>query len=124
MTDLSWEYVSGREDTVEQRFRIYCRDYHGERTLVATAASEEAVGLAICTLGREGVFLDCALGVLDTTPAEGDPKWVILPWEASAKNVKEAARVLGKAKRRKKPTLPLFDSGRSDLSKAFDDESL
>jgi len=99
MADLSWESVSGRDDP-EQRFRLYRRDYTGERTLIATCASEEAVGVAICQLGREGTWLDCALGILDTRPAEGDPKWIVLPWEASAKNVHEAARTLGKARRK------------------------
>lgn len=100
--DLPWEDVSGRGDP-EQRFRIY-RLCPGEEDpeLIATCETEAAVGVALCTLGREGEFEpengDCSIGVLDT---EGDvgQKWLIKPWLASPKNVSVAARVMRKARR-------------------------
>lgn len=96
---LSWEDYSGRGDPA-QRFRIYCRDHEGLLTLIATAGSPEAVGVAIVTLGREQEFEDCALGILDTMGEVGS-KWVLRPWEASARNVSIAGRTLAKSKKRR-----------------------
>jgi hypothetical protein len=91
MKNLPWEYVSGREDAngdpdPSQRFRIY-RLCPGETEpdLIATCGSESAVGVALCTLAREGEFDpengDCAIGILDTEGETGR-KWLIKPWLA------------------------------------------
>lgn len=88
---LDWEFVSGREDAngdpdPRQRYRIY-RLCPGEEDpdLMATCANEGAVGLALCTMAREGEFEpdngDCAIGVLDTMGEVGK-KWLIRPWLA------------------------------------------
>lgn len=109
-SELSWELVSGREDVngdpdPEQRYRIY-RLCPGETDpeLVATAGTESAVGVALCTLGREGEFDpdagDCAIGILDTMGETGR-KWIIRPWLASPGNVTVAAKVLQAQKGRK-----------------------
>lgn len=115
---LSWEDLSGRDDP-RQRFRIYrlcdctacegnrlidgdrCPECRGEgkvRELIATAETPEALGVAIVTLGREGEFEDCPLGVLDTQGEVGQ-KWVVRPWLPSPRNVSDAGRVLGTARR-------------------------
>lgn len=105
--ELSWEDISGWDDP-EQRFRIY-RLCPGETDpeLVATCATEAAVGVTLCTLGREGEFDpgagDCAIGILDTEGEVGR-KWIVRPWLASPKNVSDAAKVMataGKKRRRK-----------------------
>ena len=98
----SWDDFSGRGDPA-QRFRIYCRSHDGTLTLVATCGTEEAVGVTICTLGREHEFDDCALGVLDEMGEKGE-RWIVRPWEASAKNTSDAGRVLARSKSR--PTSP------------------
>jgi hypothetical protein len=96
-----WESVSGRGDP-RQRFRIY-RLCPGdtEPELVATCASEEAVGVALCTLAREGEFDpmngDCAIGILDEAGETGR-KWLIKPWLANPANVSAAGRVLRTAR--------------------------
>lgn len=107
MTDLEWEFVSGREDTngepdERQRYRIY-RLCPGETKseLIATCATEGAVGVALCTLGREGEFDpgegDCAIGILDTMGEVGE-KWLVRPWLASPANVSAAGRVMRTAR--------------------------
>ncbi|GIV03645.1 MAG: hypothetical protein KatS3mg015_2475 [Fimbriimonadales bacterium] len=114
---LDWDEVSGRGDA-RQRFRIYrlcqcplcggeravdgvrCPECQGEgraRQLLATVATEEAVGTAIVTLGREGEFEDCPVGVLDTLGEPGK-RWIIKPWLPSPRNVSDAARTLASAK--------------------------
>lgn len=101
--ELSWEYVSGREDAhgeydPRQRFRIY-RLCPGETEpdLIATCATEGAVGVALCTLGREGEFDpsegDCSIGLLDLEGETGR-KWLVKPWLASPGNVSVAGKVL------------------------------
>ena len=85
-----------------ERFRVYtvCQ---GETTrdLIATCATPEALGVAIVTLGREGEFLDCALGILDTDPeAVVGQKWILKPWRAMPKDVSAAASVLAQSKTR------------------------
>jgi hypothetical protein len=107
---LDWELVSGREDVngepdPEQRFRIY-RLCPGDTDpeLLATCATEGGVGVALCTLGREGEFDpdngDCAVGVLDTMGEVGR-KWIFRPWLASPANVSDAGKVLRTARRKK-----------------------
>lgn len=72
--------------TSEERFRIYCVN-GAERTLMATCPDEESVGVAICTMGREGAFNQngCSLGILDTHGVEPTVKpgtWLVNPWTA------------------------------------------
>ncbi len=95
--NVTADLEEGRLDP-EQRFRIYCRTHEGELQLIATCGSPEALGVAIVTLGREHEFDDCALGVLDVLGEKGE-RWIIRPWEASAKNASDAGRVLAKSKK-------------------------
>jgi hypothetical protein len=92
---LNWEQEDGRDDP-EQRYAIYrlC-DPSDERSkeLVATCATPEALGVALVTLGREGEFEECPVGVLDRQGEKGK-KWLIRPWLPSARNVSDAGRVL------------------------------
>lgn len=106
--ELEWERVSGRDDP-RQRYRIY-RLCPGETEpeLVATCESEEGVGVALCTLGREGEFDpdqgDCAIGILDTQGELGR-RWLVRPWLASPGNLTVAGRVLRTAHLRKERKL-------------------
>src|SRR5262245_45654850 len=96
--ELDWDYVTGRGDP-KNRYRIY-RLCPGETEpeLVATCETEGAVGVALCTLGREGEFdvvpegSDCPVGVLDTMGEER--KWLIRPWGPSPRQVSDAGRML------------------------------
>ena len=88
-------------DGVWLRGEFRCRDCRGEgrtRDLVATCASAEAVGVALVTLGREGEWDECPVGVLDTEPEEGQAAWILKPWLPSARNTSQAGRVLAQAK--------------------------
>lgn len=102
LEELSWELVSGREDP-RQRYRIY-RLCPGDTDpeLIACCETEAAVGVALCTLGREGEFDpdegDCSIGVLDTEGETGK-KWIIKPWLASPGNVAVAGKVLRTARK-------------------------
>lgn len=99
--DLSWEEVSGRDDP-RQRYRVYrlCPG-ETEMELMATCATEGDVGMALCTLGRDGEFDpeegDCSIGILDTMGETGQ-KWLVKPWLASPKNVSDAGKVLRTAR--------------------------
>ncbi len=101
-TDVDWDTFAGRGDP-EQAYRLY-RVCPGETTpeLVATCGSPEGLGVAIVTLGREGEFKDCALGVLHV---EGEPgeRWLLKPWRAMPKEVSAAGRVLAGARKRTSP---------------------
>jgi hypothetical protein len=80
---------------------LRCQDCRGEgrtRDLIATCATPEAVGVALVTLGREGEWTECPVGVLDTEGETGQ-KWILKPWLPSARNVSDAGRTLAKAKR-------------------------
>lgn len=113
---LDWEDYSGRNDE-GQRFKIYrlcdcvtceatrlvdgvrCPECRGEgkvRELIATCGTEEALGIAVVTLGREGEFEGCALGILDVLGEVGQ-KWVLRPWLPSPRNRSDAGRVLRSA---------------------------
>ena len=112
------------EDDPQERFRVYrlclcpecegsgkvlqkgvgggakcdgCRGEGRVRERVASCLDEASVGVAICTLAREGEFEDCPIGLLDTQGETGK-KWLILPWQPSPRNVSDAARVLAKSK--------------------------
>lgn len=122
--DLSWEEVSGTYDQ-RQRFRIYrlcecptcsgrgrrtltsgkehrCVECRGEgriRDLIATCETPEALGLSIFTLGQEGEFEDCPIGILDSQ-GEAGQKWIVKPWLPSPRNVTDAARLLNSRRRK------------------------
>jgi hypothetical protein len=81
-----------------------CPDCRGEgrtRELVATATDPESLGVALVTLGREGEWKDCPIGILDTQGATGE-KWLVRPWLPSARNTSQAGRVLQSAQRKGK----------------------
>lgn len=119
MTDT--RYVTGEDE----RYRLYrlcecttcngigkwdlyytpkrCEDCRGEgrtRELVATATDPESLGVALVTLGREGEWKDCPIGILDTEGATGE-KWLVRPWLPSARNVSDAGRTLAQSKGKK-----------------------
>lgn len=65
------------------RFRIY-RMRYDELDLVATASTPEEVGVAIFTLGMEGVFEGSCAGLLDTHGTSEKPgKWLVDPFDTS-----------------------------------------
>ena len=84
-----------------------CPDCRGEgriRQEVASCESPEAVGVALVTLAREEEWLTedgqpCAFGLLDRAGEKGH-KWLILPWMPSPRNVSDAGRVLGSARKK------------------------
>lgn len=79
-----------------------CKECRGEGRaldLVATAGTPEAVGVALVTLGREGEWKECPVGVLDTLGAKNE-KWILSPWLPSPRNISDAARTLAHAPRK------------------------
>ncbi len=74
-----------------------CRGEGRTRDLIATCATPEAVGVALVTLGREGEWDECPIGVLDTQGETGK-KWLVKPWLPSARNVSDAGRTLARSK--------------------------
>lgn len=84
---------------------VRCTECRGEgkvRQEIATAPTPEAVGVALVTLGREGEFEDCPIGLLDSEGEEGQ-KWLIRPWLPSSRNVSDAGRILAKSKAQGNP---------------------
>jgi hypothetical protein len=78
-----------------------CRGEGRTRDLVATCATPEAVGVALVTLGREGEWNECPVGVLDTMGEPGE-KWIVRPWLPSARNLSDAGRTLRQAQENRK----------------------
>ena len=79
-----------------ERYRIYRVKDGGAPDLVATCRTRGSVGVAICTLGAEGMFLDYCLGVLDGMDhkdAKGEwvGRWLVLPWQEKSKKGDESA---------------------------------
>lgn len=70
-----------------------CRGEGRSLDLVATCGSPEAVGVALITLGREGEWQECPVGVLDSAGAKNQ-KWLVSPWLPSARNISDAGRLL------------------------------
>lgn len=74
--------------TPEHRFRLYSCSTDNALGLVATTDSEEGVGVTICTLGREGEFDMCSVGILDAAGEDGTydkGQWIVNPWNARVK---------------------------------------
>lgn len=71
-----------------ERYRIFRVKDGGKPEIVATVRSPEAVGVAICILGEEGMFDDYCLGVqdaldhIDEKTGKWTGKWLVLPWQA------------------------------------------
>jgi len=74
-----------------------CKECRGEGrslSLIATATSKEAVGVALVTLAEEGEWDgDCPFGLMDR-PAGEKGRWLLKPWQASTRNVTDAAKLL------------------------------
>lgn len=79
---------------------LACAGEGRTRELVATATDPESLGVALVTLGREGEWKDCPIGILDTEGATGE-KWLVRPWLPSARNVSDAGRTLAQSKGKK-----------------------
>ena len=96
--DVEWDTFTGRHDP-EQQYRLY-RVCPGETTpeLVATCATPDALGVALVTLGREGEWTDCAVGVLHVAGEPGE-RWLLRPWRAMPREVSHAASVLARSKK-------------------------
>ena len=81
----------------EHNLRIYkcmtCRGEGRTHELIATATDPQSVGVALVTLGREGEWDECPIGVLDTMGEKGQ-KWIVRPWLPSTRNVTDAAKLL------------------------------
>lgn len=76
---LDWEEVSGRNDP-RQRYRIYrLHSTDDSPFLLTTCATEEDVGVSICTIAREGQLQDAAVGILDTMGERGQ-RWLVNPY--------------------------------------------
>lgn len=78
---------------------IHCRGEGRALQLVATCGSPEAVGVALVTLGREGEWKDCPVGVLDSAGLKNE-KWLVSPWLASPRNISDAGRLLATQRKR------------------------
>ena len=85
-----------------------CRGEGRTRDLIATCATPEAVGVALVTLGREGEWDECPVGILDTQGETGE-KWIVRPWLPSARNVSDAGRTLRRARKDPAPPPPPVD---------------
>ena len=90
-------YVSGAPNATHAKRCKECRGEGRSLDLVATAGTPEAVGVALITLGREGEWKECPVGVLDTL-GEKNEKWILSPWLPSARNVSDAGRTLARSK--------------------------
>ena len=77
-----------------------CRGEGRTRELVATCGTPEALGVALTTLGKEGEFQDCPIGILHRLGQPGE-KWLVRPWLPSARNVSDAGRTLRQARKGK-----------------------
>jgi hypothetical protein len=75
-----------------------CRGEGKVRQRVAECPDAQSLGVALVTLGREGEFDECPIGILDTEGEVGQ-KWLVNPWLPSARNVRDAARTLAKSRK-------------------------
>lgn len=66
----------------DEQYRISRRTAHGDLEIVATCGTKEAIGVALVTLGEEGEFDGCTVGVLHK-PFEDKPgTWIVNPFPA------------------------------------------
>jgi len=68
-----------------RRFRIYIVDERNNLELMATAPTEEQVGVEICRLGRSGRVARACVGILDSHGVDNDKEkgdWIVNPWDA------------------------------------------
>jgi len=82
-----------------------CPDCRGEgrtRDHLASASDAESLGVAIVTLAREHELEGCPIGILDKPHQDKPGTWLVKPWQASARNVSDAARTLAKSKGKEK----------------------
>ena len=70
--------------TENERYRIFRVKNGGAPEIVATVGSPEAVGVALCTLGEEGMFDDYCVGLQNALPEDEERAWTIKPWTAYA----------------------------------------
>lgn len=69
----------------DRRYRIYVTTETNKLLLMATAATEEQVGVEICRLGRSGKIARCCLGLLDTHGVDNEAmtgEWIVNPFDA------------------------------------------
>jgi hypothetical protein len=79
---------------------VRCPDCRGEGKsldLVATCGTPEAVGVALVTLGLEGEWDECPIGIMHRPEGEKG-RWIVKPWLPSARNVSDAGRTLARSK--------------------------
>ena len=77
--ELSYDEITGRGDP-KHRYRIYrLHSTDDSPYLLATCDSEEAVGVSVCTMAREGQLMDAAVGILDTMGEKGQ-RWLTNPY--------------------------------------------
>ena len=79
---------------------IRCNDCRGEgrtRELVAACGTPEALGVALVTLGKEGEWEGCPIGIMHRLGEPGE-RWLVRPWLPSARNVSAAGRTLAQSK--------------------------
>jgi hypothetical protein len=83
-----------------QNILARCKDCRGEGKsldLVATCGTPEAVGVALITLGLEGEWDECPIGIMHRPEGEKG-RWIVKPWLPSARNVSDAGRTLARSK--------------------------
>lgn len=93
-----------------------CRGEGKQRSELGSCGTEEALGVMLATLGREGQLDGCAHGCLDTQPdcpkcerygcekcgwtgIKPTGSWLWRPWLPSPRNASDAGRVLAKSKK-------------------------
>jgi hypothetical protein len=90
-------YVSGAPAA---KHATRCKECRGEGRaldLVATCGTPEAVGVALITLGLEGEWDECPIGIMHRPEGENG-RWIVKPWLPSARNVSDAGRTLARSK--------------------------
>lgn len=65
----------------EQEGRYHIYRVRGEQPYLVATADESGLGAAIVTMGQEGEFEGCRLGILDGN----DRTWLINPWSGLPK---------------------------------------
>ncbi len=92
-SDVVYNGRGGIEASATLQRCFACRGEGRTHELIATATDPQSVGVALVTLGREGEWDECPIGVLDTMGEKGQ-KWIVRPWLPSPRNISDAGRVL------------------------------